>query len=198
MKIKLNEIVENEEFKFSILETLGIFDQEIIHSNMIKFLFDHTEKHGLYSSFLESFLKEVEEDEYNIERNLDFSDLELLDYKIFREFKLGNCYFDLFIVSQKTKTVILLENKVSGDQHNNQLSIYLNTIKQYLPQYKVYPIYLTLKSDNPRTIGYYKADYSMLYHCLKRLLNCIENIELKSFLEEYLLLLYQLDQYYNK
>ena len=199
MKILTNNISEeNSCDEFSTFNALGFFDQEILHSNILRYLFDHKENHGMFSYFLELFLKEMEDSDYNQDRGLNFDDLVLSDYSVMREFKLDDCYFDLFIVSPKSKTVILIENKIASDQSRDQLVNYYKKIKEFLPEYKVYPIYMTLRSLNPRTNHYYKADYAMLHSCIQRVLGLIENEACKLFLSQYNNLLYQLDQYYNK
>src|SRR5690625_3900486 len=97
---------------FNAFETLGIINTEIRHSNVLGWLLDPNENHGLQDAFLKRFMQRIF---YNF-KEMPHSDLTLFDltevnfstFVIRREWRR----IDLIIYSEVDEIVIVIENKV--------------------------------------------------------------------------------------
>lgn len=197
VKIKINETPCID--YFDLFEVLDMKTNEIKHTAILNWLFDYKESHGVESTILKSFLEELFEDEYNSQRiGLLPEQIQLEDYKILRELNTFKGIFDLLIVSEKTKTVILIENKITAPVGKDQLDRYKSFLEEYYPNFSRILIFLTLKNTDPRTDGYLKANYGMLYHVLRKNLGYFETEELRNFIEQYMHLLRDLDSTFNQ
>ena len=197
VKIEINETPCID--YFDLFEVLDMKTNEIKHTAILSWLFDYKESHGVESTILKSFLEELFEDEYNSQRiGLLPEQIQLEDYKILRELNTFKGIFDLLIVSEKTKTVILIENKITAPAGKDQLDRYKSFLEEYYPNFSRILIFLTLKNTDPRTDGYLKANYGMLYHVLRKKLGHFETEELRNFIEQYMYLLRDLDSTFNQ
>ena len=197
VKIKINETPCID--YFDLFEVLDMKTNEIKHTAILSWLFDYKESHGVESTILKSFLEELFEDEYNSQRiGLLPEQIQLEDYKILRELNTFKGIFDLLIVSEKTKTVILIENKINAPAGKDQLDRYKSFLEEYYPNFSRILIFLTLKNTDPRTDGYLKANYGMLYQVLRKNLGHFETEELRNFIEQYMYLLRDLDSTFNQ
>ena len=127
--------------KFNLFDILKITRTEIRHSNMLAWLLDPNENHGLGDSILKGFVQYAVS-HYEVKSNL-FSTL-LMDYysfTILREWQ----NIDLVAVSEEEKFVLVIENKVFSGEHDNQLNRYKALIEKYFEDYQT--IYFFLSPD---------------------------------------------------
>jgi hypothetical protein len=77
-----NEILSYEKQHFSFMKTLGIETLEVAHSNLLAWLFDPAESHGLGSKFLGNFIRKIaaKTNDYSL-LNIDLSSV-LVDTEI--------------------------------------------------------------------------------------------------------------------
>lgn len=130
--------------KFNIFDVLKISRTEIRHSNMISWLLDPNENHGIgdkYIKFLFQFI---------VNNNAKHSvfDLLLLDYysfSVYREWK----NIDLLLVSNEEKVLVAIENKVGSHEHSNQLNRYRSILENEYDNYNRIYLYLTPDGDAP-------------------------------------------------
>lgn len=132
--------------KFNIFDVLKISKTEIRHSNMLAWLFDANENHGIDDKFIKKIVQRIadndKQEKYNVFHLL------LLDFYSFTVCREWN-NIDLLIVSDKEKTVFVIENKVGSNEHSNQLNRYRSICeKAYLEYNKVY-LFLTPKGLSP-------------------------------------------------
>lgn len=168
--IVLNKFLENidilnqlkEETKFNLFETLSIVKTEIRHSNVIGWLLNPYETHGLGQKFVKNFIRDVylqNKTLYN--RHHIFSeDIFLFDFdeiKVYRE----NQNIDILLVDEINNLVVIIENKVDSREHSNQLEKYEAIIKTKFSKFKKMFIFLTKEgeeSSRPDTWGSYSYD----------------------------------------
>lgn len=205
--IQLNEQIS----QFNPFEVLKLKGHEIRHSNMLAWLLNPNESHGLGFDFLEQFAlamtdSPVESAEtaaainefsrklittshpfVKVEREPESKDKKRLDIKI------------LCIWESETPEIfdIIIENKVYSKQGENQLKDYIDYEKKVNPTAKHIPVYLTLdEDDEPTDPSYCHMTYIQIVMLLRKL---IEKQKLKgipgsafSFIEYYLLTLEEL------
>jgi len=123
------EKLENVIQEFNIFETLGSTYSELKHSNVLAWLLNPNENHGLQSYFLKQFFKSVMLE--NSKSDISFFDFELFDYssvEVRREWK----NIDLLVVIKEKdkKIVVVIENKIKASEHSDQLKRYWETIER--------------------------------------------------------------------
>ena len=140
-------ILEQKFEKFNIFDCLKLTRAEIRHSNFLGWLLDPQETHGLNDYFLKEFIKKVLYSNKNSISNLpsvfDIDVWNMSDIEVRREYK----YIDLLIIDENNKFIILIENKIDTNQHDNQLQRYIDTVRQEYPDEEYKKLYVYLKPD---------------------------------------------------
>lgn len=132
--------------KFNIFDVLKISRTEIRHSNMLGWLFDPNENHGLGDHFFRSVLqKVVENDHQNKYDALDILLMDLGSFSVYREWK----NIDILLISNEDRFLIAIENKVGSHEHSNQLNRYRKILENDFPDYGKIFIYLTPDGEEP-------------------------------------------------
>ncbi len=134
--------------KFNLFDVLKISRTEIRHSNMLAWFLTPDENHGFGDKILKGFVQ------YVIKNNSDdedvFSTL-LMDYHDFiiqREWH----NIDLIAISEESKFILCIENKIDSGEHDDQLNRYRKIIEEHYSKYKKYYIFLSpngLESSDP-------------------------------------------------
>ena len=132
--------------KLNIFDVLRIERQEIRHSNMLRWLLDANETHGIGDKFISMFMQRLFSD--NKMPQMDIFNCLLSDFYSFsvqRESK----HIDILIISHKEKIAVAIENKVDSHEHSNQLNRYRVQMEQAYPDYQRLYVYLTPDGDTP-------------------------------------------------
>lgn len=129
--------------KFNVFNVLKIDSMEIRHSNMLGWLLDPNENHGLGDKVLLGLIK-------FIIKKLKKSTLSAYDlcqllsnsysFYVLREYN----NIDILLVSNENKMVICIENKIYSSEHGNQLARYYDTVGTEYSDYKKFYLFLTL------------------------------------------------------
>mgnify|MGYP003304241876 FL=1 len=140
--------------KFNMFKVLKIDQYEIRHSQMLAWLLDPQENHGLGDTFLRNFLKEtfrvrkIEDasSEFAVGDELLLANLK--NFKIQRESHKNyggkNRFMDIVAYDEQQKVIIIIENKIHAKEGELQTSTYRSIIesdKNYI-QYKKLFIFL--------------------------------------------------------
>lgn len=132
--------------KFNLFDVLKITRAEIRHSNMLSWLLDVNENHGLGDLFTKGIIQKlVENDSYG---RYDVFKLLLMDFysfTVYREWK----NIDILLVSDEEKYLIAVENKVGSHEHSNQLNRYRKTLERDYADYEKIYIFLTPGGEEP-------------------------------------------------
>lgn len=129
--------------QFNIFDVLGIARAEIRHSNMLGWLLDPNENHGLGDAVVRGFLNYVVGAG---NEGIDPFDALLLDcheFAVRREWR----NIDILAVSAGEKFVICIENKIGTGEHDDQLNRYRGIVESNFPRYKHVYIYLSPNGD---------------------------------------------------
>ena len=129
--------------KFNIFDVLKISRTEIRHSNMLAWLMDANENHGLRDGVMRGFVKYAAQSTGGHDA---FDDLlmDCNDFEIRREWH----NIDILAVSESSKYVLCIENKIGSSEHDNQLARYLSVVAKHFPDYRCRFIYLTPDSSD--------------------------------------------------
>jgi len=135
---------------FNLFETLNLIHAEIRHSNVLSWLLNPLQNHGLGSYFLNLFLKHfITENKTSVE-GLDIFSIEMLNYsnvEVIREWK--NIDILVLIEEEEQKIAVGIENKVKSSEHGQQLFRYRQEVEREFANYKRIYIYLTPEISIP-------------------------------------------------
>lgn len=187
------DLVELEErlSRFNIFRILRAAQHEIRHSNMLAWLFDPDESHGLGDLFLRRWLMRVVHDAGSADAAESLpSPIEIdalsIDYvEVEREHE----GIDLLVSLKTTRGqtwVICIENKVESVQHSDQLSKYRGYVeRRFSDAYRRLFIFLTKNVEDPEDPSFITSSYTMIEKVLGR---CIKDRKSVIRPEPYLLL----------
>ena len=138
---------------FNCFEVLRIAETEIRHSNVLAWLLDPHENHGLGSAVLEQFLKYLNEelipsaDELAGELTSEIQVESFNNFAVHREWH----NVDILIAAKDGSLKIAIENKVRSGEHDDQLNRYYDLLKEeaQLGGAEVRFIYLTPEGESP-------------------------------------------------
>lgn len=187
--------------KFNPLKVLRMDSHEIRHSNVLAWLLDHNENHGLNSVFIEKLISKVlmKPDNNQLITDSDFFlqvlGLKYTDWKVEREkYTSKKRYIDLLLSSEDNQTVIIIENKFYSSQSKNQLDDYLEFVKEEFPGYTIIPVLLTLLDEEPANELYWTLKYADIASVLEFILRFYKESvseEVFVFLKNYLAILHE-------
>lgn len=135
--------------KFNLFDVLKITRAEIRHSNMLGWLLNPNENHGLGDTFLRGILQRLVENDSD--GRYDVFNVLLMDlysFSVMREWK----NIDILLTSSDEKTVIAIENKVGSHEHSNQLNRYREILEQEYPEYSRLCVFLTPDGETPSDV----------------------------------------------
>jgi len=155
--------------KFNLFDILKITRTEIRHSNILSWLLNPNENHGLGDSVIRGFIQYVAT---TFPEDTDVFDTLLMDchdFNIQREWH----NIDILAVSSKEKFVLCIENKIDSGEHDNQLNRYRKIVEDTYSDYDKMYVYLS-----PEGVEASEPDYwcSMSY---QDVLSIVENARKK-------------------
>lgn len=132
--------------KFNLFDVLKISRTEIRHSNILSWLLNPNENHGLGDAFFKTIIQTIVQNDdtgkYNI---LETLLMDFYSFSVYREWK----NIDILMVSDTEKFVIAIENKIGSHEHDNQLEKYRNILNTDYPNYRKICLYLTPDGEDP-------------------------------------------------
>lgn len=131
--------------KFNLFDVLGIARMEIRHSNILGWLLDPNENHGLGDAVIRGFLSHVATASGGGVDVFDVLLLDCHDFTVRREWR----NIDILAVSASEKYAICIENKIGTGEHDNQLNRYRGIIKTQYPAYRHAFVYLSPDGSEP-------------------------------------------------
>lgn len=151
---------------FNIFEILKISRTEIRHSNMLAWLLNPKENHGLGDKVLRGVFQYLAKIPSYNEESLQLMTMDNYLFSVRREWK----NIDILIISEKQKCVVCFENKIDskenkGDEEKQgQLKRYQNIIDKDYNGYSKYFIFLTPNGEAPSdTENWIIMDYNEIF-----------------------------------
>lgn len=214
LESKLKKLKQEKSHTLNIFEAVGMTTQEIKHSAFLAWLLDPAMPHNLGNKFLRVFLENL----LNYEKDNNVPDNYLTNKKILSSIQietiedLNNILndsklsviterilaldgddgrIDIFIESEKSKTLIAIENKVFTSTHDNQLNRYVSEFASRVDWKKIF-IYLTPNGDLPYDIKniYDKRwcilSYETILDTVRTTLQEVHNSKVKNLMEDYI------------
>ena len=176
----------------NIFNILGLNHYEIRHSNMLAWLLNPNEDHGLGDRFLKKILMYATSGtKLSIMKGLGPIDIELMnlsDSLVYRE----KYNIDILLVSESNKLVFSIENKIFSKEHSNQLQVYLQRMQSsYGEDFRYILIFLSpdgMPSSDPE--NWIDMNYTFIMDQLERLVNsCEVKDRARLYIEDYILTL---------
>ncbi|MBS7400945.1 MAG: PD-(D/E)XK nuclease family protein [Eubacteriales bacterium] len=185
---------------YNIFNILNIKRQELVHSDVLAFLFNPNQNDKINCNFLRNFLIMLIQSKQISEFAIEFFDVlygTLKNVSVYREHPTPDGRIDILVdfeisKNQKSsqKVVIVIENKVDSEQHDNQLERYKNYIENISKykgkEYQRIYLYLTpnkfdLVEDNQWKV----IDYKFISQVLDR--TNLENTDnsINTLIEDY-------------
>lgn len=182
------EKLESKINKFNPLRVLKVDEYEIRHSNILSWLLDPNENHGLGEIFFEKFVGQIIL--LNEESGTEISILDIYlknfyDLQLFRE----KDNIDILAVSHVNKFVLLIENKIKAKEMKGQLLNYSNTIDSKYSDYKKVKVFLTIDGEKPSLEEYLVCDYASILSILIDIMELKEsnlNNKVEDFINYYI------------
>lgn len=131
--------------RFNVFDVLKITNTEIRHSNVLAWLMDPTENHGLHDGVIRGFVDYVAR-RAGGDRALDDLLMDCDGFSIRREW----CHIDILAVNEKEKYVLCVENKIFSGEHDDQLARYRSEVEREFPAYRQRFVFLTPDREMPR------------------------------------------------
>lgn len=176
IKEKIRDLLLSNDFKrltykkdeANIFKITNMADKEIVHSDMLAWLFNPYENHNLNDKILKEILMQLskKDAEYISLLLLDYSDLE-----VYREYTVDNGRrIDIVMESKNNKVIFIIENKIWSGESDNQLEYYKKYIDEKYSDYNRIFLFLTPEKERKEKYkGYIHITYSMIYSVL----NCV-------------------------
>jgi len=171
----------------NVFDVLRITKTEIRHSNMLAWLLNSNENHGLGDQFIRGIFQCLVEGSEKLHK--DIFRVLMAD---FRKFTIRREYnnIDLLLTSVTDKIVLCIENKIDSEEHDNQLHKYYSDITQEYSSEEWLRLFVFLSpdgreasdSDNWLVLSYSQVA-EVLQHCMRE--NEI-NDDSRMILEHYL------------
>lgn len=135
---------------FNLFDMLKITNLEIRHSNILAWLFDPNENHGLGDSFIQSFItKVIQKSDPKKYNGLEILLQDFYSYQVYRE----SNNMDIVLLSYEEKTAIIIENKIWSGESTHQLNKYLEKSKEEYREFtNILYVFLTpdgIESSDP-------------------------------------------------
>jgi len=156
---------------FNAFRVLRIENAEIRHSNVLAWLLNPKESHGLGDIVLKRVLSNILlQADKNI-KGVSAAKVELMnfvDIEIRREWR----NIDLLVIDRTNKLAILIENKVHSNESPGQLAKYQQAINDEFPSLITVPVFLTITGQESAEVkggNYIPYSYLQLLAVLQRL-----------------------------
>lgn len=132
--------------RFNLFDVLRISRTEIRHSNMLAWLLNANENHGMGDAYVKALTQRLVANEST--GRYDVFHLALMDFYSFTVQREWN-NIDILLVSNEEKTLIAFENKVGSHEHSDQLNRYRKILEKAYPDYCRIYLYLTPDGELP-------------------------------------------------
>jgi len=160
---------------FNLFRVLRFDHAEIRHSNMLSWLLQPGESHGLKDAFLRRWLRRVQEDA--VGTKVDWVNLDALSIRsvqVHREWSADGGFLDLLVriqTSGEDEWIVAIENKVWSPESRGQLQGYREAVERAFPRAGKLYLFLSRREQAPADEAWLRANYGQMRDELGALLN---------------------------
>lgn len=158
--------------RFNPIRIMRMEGMEVRHSNILGWLLDPLESHGIGDRFLKAFLAEAMKGESakGYPTALDIIQGDLRDIEVRREWQ----HIDLFLLSRRNNWAFIIENKFHSSQHSGQLVKYIEKVRTaFEPEegrLEIKGIFLSLHDEEPEGVSFASVGYDAICDILPRII----------------------------
>jgi hypothetical protein len=152
-----NAGVWSKQRSFNLFDVIGRTHCEHTHSNVLAWLLDPREAHGLGDAFLRAFVKVVFAEELG----------DTTDVVVEREYGIGKGYCDI-VIWRRSDWVLVIENKLGSVQGQGQLDKYVRYWRQR-SFHKSYFAFLTRDDERPNCKDFIGTSFRAVRRALRNL-----------------------------
>ncbi len=195
MKVLEEFVVKNAELEqleeklrqFNIFEAVGMQWQELRHSAFLAFLLDPHQPHGLGDDFLKLVLQRALVGRSTTPLPFNTVRLYLMPFEdtlVERE----RSRIDILLLNSEHKLAVIIENKLSTGEHDNQLGRYFESVQSNHPGWSVLGLYLTINGEQPSDRHYLPISYSNIAEIVETLVAKRESVlgpDVRTLLRHY-------------
>lgn len=167
---------------FNVCTLLGLARQELRHSDLLAYLLNPHERHGLGDRFLRAILSRAAP---GAPVALEVDRLTFGQLDVWREWE----HIDILVLSPADRLAIIIENKVDSSEHSNQLKRYYDIVTRHYPDWRIFAIYLTLYGASPEQAHdrerYAAMSYTSLADALSEVCDSPSDPDVGTFLRHY-------------
>ena len=195
---RLEKLVQEHCTEFDALDFVGwqglgsgraLWGSEEFHSNVLAWLLDPRQSHGLGDSFLKGFLLRAEVRPTG--RYADWSETEVTrEWENVVDGQQG--YLDILIVSEAAQALCAIENKVFSSEHSEQLTRYRRALEVSYSTFTNYHVFLTRRGTHPfreeEKEYWIPLTYSIVFDIVQRIAENKDNsmnVGVRAFLRQY-------------
>jgi hypothetical protein len=173
---------------FNVFRALKIEQVEIRHSNVLAWLLDPEETHGLSDIVIRRLLSNILLFSDKIISGITASNIELFDFadiEVRREWK----NIDILVIDHINKFVCLIENKINSGESEGQLAKYKHIIEYEFTSYIIIPVFLTLSNQESSVSEFICYSYTQILAVLSKIIKQRQNQlsePIRFFLNQYI------------
>ena len=191
---RLEEISETQRSEFDVLDFVGqmrfgsgrdLWGWEEFHSNVLAWLLDPGQSHGLGDCFLKSFLSRA------LVPSADWTGTMVTrEWENVVDGQTG--FLDILVLNEAEKILCAIENKVFSSEHSQQLTRYRIALERSYPAFMRNHVFLTPWAKHPlqeEERGYWESvPYSAVFETVQHIVendNLATNDGVRAFLRQY-------------
>ncbi len=174
---------------FNLFETLNLTNTEIRHSNVLSWLLNPNENHGLGNYFLNLFLKNFVSENKSIIESINVFDIEMLNYQDVEVQREWRSIDILIIIKEADKDIVIaIENKIKSTEHSDQLKRYRLIIEKEYPDCQKLFVYLTPETTIPSDENWVNFNYGTISELIDTIIKYKRdqlNQNILNFIDQY-------------
>ncbi len=141
--------------KFNLFEALNLWPYEVRHSKFLAYLLDPQQNHGLGDLFLKAFLQSAVKGKTCCVTPIDIDVWNLGEAEVYREWR----NIDIFVRDERNRFAIIIENKISSEEHSDQLARYYAIASRELIDWRILPLFLTVDASSASDAKWFAFGY---------------------------------------
>ena len=195
---KLETLIEEQRTEFDTLHFVGqasmgsgraLWASEEFHSNVLAWLLDPHQTHGIGDRFLKALLRHGGAKEADTSASWSMSEV-TREWPNEVDGQWG--YLDILVLNESHRAFCAIENKVFSTEHSEQLTRYRRALERSFPSYSGHLVFLTPGGTSPfrekERACWTSLPYSIVLDALQQIVedgHCSENEDVRAFLRQY-------------